>query len=82
MPLQRAQIDIDRKKFAFIDLMPLTESMNVSTTDLIVEAEDDIAGVGLILAIYQSSKAIPVLNMDRWITSSDQPAPDISGYRQ
>ena len=64
LPIQKAQVNIDRIILPFIDLVPLSQRFNISVPDLVFEFEDHIAVIGFLRTADQCLEMVTGLDVD------------------
>ena len=67
-----AQFDVDVIGLTFLDLTPLTDRFHRAISDLILEAEDHIAIVGLVQTTDLCLESIAGLDLESRIFATDQ----------
>ena len=72
MSIQGTQVHIDRIRFAFIDLIPLTKRLDRAVANLVLKFEEHVAVIGFIQAVDRGLKAIPGLDGKPGIFSGDE----------
>ena len=76
---QRAQIDADRIRLAFVYFAPLTQGSDGTVSNLILQAVDHVTVIGLIETADERLETIAGLNFERRIFAADQAVIALSG---